>query len=519
MKFDINNLENSGSDVDVVNKIANKIYNKFIAGKDFGQSHRIEKDLRCLVENDMAFVVDGEDDLYSSSLSRYRVCCKFMTKYNKKLLKRKRESTLQFEYGASRRYADDDPKIAELVDCSLANGTYYVKLDDKNNFAVMNIWNSNKDDPYMIGYEMFIIGKKKEKYKKKFLKLYDEYNAIKERKKTERILYSDGDATKIAIFKSFDDIVIKDKESILKYIDNWIRNIPVYYKKYHCIPKLSVLIDGVPGSGKSTFYRALAKLLGISDVMCIKPDFFSPHERRYNRRYGVKEYIVAIDDIDCICGARAGDDDEEDDIGEKKDIYADYKARMKSMGKTDEEIAEGIERKKKMAEIAAAEAAKEKNAILSNLLAYLDNPDTFYYKAEDGLYYPVQVVVATTNHKERLDSAVKRAGRFDLQFEMGYFDMTLAKELCSKYDLTIEDVLPPEVINVENFVIRPSKLEALCKQNIDKRLKKGNGVDIGVDATYYEGDDLTDIKTASDSYTGGASQQNLRRYQFNGDND
>ena len=114
---------------------------------------------------------------------------------------------------------------------------------------------------------------------------------------------------------------------------------------------------------------------------------------------------------------------------------------------------------------------KENLEVLSNLLSFLDNPGTFFYKAKDGLYYPISIVVASTNYYDRLDDAVKRYGRFDLKIEMKDFGIDEAKEMCAVYDLTLEDVLPNKVENKKDFTISPAHLQALCLENIDKGLK------------------------------------------------
>ena len=111
----------------------------------------------------------------------------------------------------------------------------------------------------------------------------------------------------------------------------------------------------------------------------------------------------------------------------------------------------------------------DNDKVLSKLLAFLDNPKTFYFKAKDGTYYPVSIIVATTNYIDKLDDAVKRFGRFDLQIEMVDFDEKYAEDFCNLYDLHLSDVVDDIP---KDFTISPAKLQALCMENIDKALKK-----------------------------------------------
>ena len=234
-------------------------------------------------------------------------------------------------------------------------------------------------------------------------------------------MYSDRRPSKTVTFKSFDQMVLRNKEKILKYIDNWVSNIPKY-NKYGISPKLSILLYGEPGTGKSTFSKALAKYLDIECCTSISPDYFSASpsgSKKYLHSYCPT--IYTIDDIDCVCHSRKSD------------------------------------------------KSRENNSTLSSLLEFLDNPETFYYKAKDGFYYPISIVVASTNYIDKLDPAVKRHGRFDLKIEMNSFNKKEAEEMCALYDLKLSDVYDKPID--KDFTISPSYLQALCLENIDSSLK------------------------------------------------
>ena len=359
----------------------------------------------------------------------YYLACKFMQKKNKSL-KKHRKKLEKYEFGGEEnKCAKNDPKLLNLPKYSMENGKDYSTIGESE-YAVLEI-KTDDDDPYYTRWDLYFIGKKWKKWKDAYYKMLDKYKSIQEKKKSGRICYPDGRSYPTAIFKPFSQVIFKDKENVIKYIDNWVNNIPIYYGEYKMVSKLSILLYGEPGTGKSTFAKAVANYLGIETITSISPDYFysSNSESSFNRRSG-RNYssmfgnrcIYTIDDIDCVCHSRELSDD------------------------------------------------KENNSTMSNLLQFLDNPPTFFYKAKDGIHYPVTIVIATTNYMDKLDDAVKRYGRFDLKIEMVNFTKHEAEEMCNIYKLNILDLIPD--CTKEGWTISPSYLQAICLENIDKNLKK-----------------------------------------------
>lgn len=113
---------------------------------------------------------------------------------------------------------------------------------------------------------------------------------------------------------------------------------------------------------------------------------------------------------------------------------------------------------------------KDESEKLKYTLAFLDNPPTGTITANDGKFYNASIVVATTNNYEKLDPALKRYGRFDLKIELKDFDLEDAREMCKLYHLKLEDIIDEDYLT-DDFTIQPSKLQALCLENINIKMK------------------------------------------------
>lgn len=408
--------------------IAECIMNDYVCSLEESKSDSIIHKLPLLADNNLACKLSGSEYLDISYVSTYRVFSKFITKYNKSL-KQHRRTAMKDEYGSVGTVkAKTDSRISELTKYALEAGTYFAEI--KEGEYLVFIVNFDEKDEYCVNYTIWFVGEQWRKTRNKFLKKLDEYKKIKKEEKNEMICYTNGNPAIPTVFKPFDKVVFSDKKKIMKYIDNFINNIPQYYS-YGITPKLSIIIHGKPGTGKSTFAKALANYMKIDTVTSVSADYFrssplEPDGGRYGRRYGVNRYgrtVYVLDDIDCICKSREEDTSQEN----------------------------------------------AKNT--ANLLSFLDNPPTIDFVANDGISYPIAVVVATTNYYDKLDSAVKRAGRFDLTIEMKEFGITEAEEMCNIYNLSLDDVFENQEYKKKDFVVSPSKLQAMCLENIDKALK------------------------------------------------
>ena len=365
-----------------------------------------------LVENRKAVRIKKSDDVYSrgrmffSSAASYYFC---------QLDKKARKNLIYIQHV---NYPHIKKKYKKILNRSLRAGIYHYQLDKKN-FVVLHIDNDDYLYDSKITTTMYFIGPKAVKLSNEFSEF-----EIKLRLKVTNAALSDkvisistgGMSETDVSFKDFSQMIFNDQNRILEYIDNWKRNIPLYYDEYKIIPKLSILIYGTPGTGKSTFYQALTKYLGLHECFVITDMMNGRNLKRYEL-----DGPVAIDDIDTFSVSRTKDE------------------------------------------------SSENQTIVREILGFLDRPPTFDYDV-DGTLYPISVIIATTNYIDKLDPAIKRSGRFDLKIEMTNFDYSQAKQFCQLYNIDIDTII--DGINKDTFDICPAELQALCVENIDKRLKE-----------------------------------------------
>lgn len=193
--------------------------------------------------------------------------------------------------------------------------------------------------------------------------------------------------------RSFDSVSIDpaDIKRIKAMLDNFLENEEWYFTRG--VPyKFGIFIDGAPGTGKSTLVKAIASYLDrdlyFLTPECAKKDEFmleavsNFNDRRRRQRFGIL-------------------------VMEELDTFSNLLNREKS---------ENVENN------------------MSSFLSILDGtltPDNFIF-------------IATTNHADRIDPALKRPGRFDLHITT----KVLTLELFCKMISTLYSV-DAEVVNAD----------------------------------------------------------------------
>lgn len=298
--------------------------------------------------------------------------------------------------------------------------------------------------------------------------LDDNKSDIKKKKRNDVLKWSVADKTGIVDGKcksnrNFSEMFFEDKSKFMNLI-NKFKNKEFYPKHINADPKLGIILYGPPGTGKSFFVLCLANELDrqIVNVDMSQIKTCKQFDEMLSKLI-LKNTILFMDEIDCVIGvikSRTSNtngslEDDRNDIVDKE---------LESLMNLYINTADIEHKKELLNKIEDHKKQTREQLTLSHILQKLDG----IYDTSD------RVIVACTNHIDKIDPALLRPGRLGIKIHMDYCTKdTIVNIICHYLSITDEQTI--KLLKKQNYKDKMTPSELI--QNIQMTIINDESID------------------------------------------
>jgi DNA replication protein DnaC len=253
-------------------------------------------------------------------------------------------------------------------------------------------------------------------------------------------MYDLKDVGNICEKKTFDTLFYTQKDELIRLLEKFKTNT-LYPAHIPMDNKLGILLYGPPGTGKTGTISAIANYLernltvvNFSEISKCEDLDKALDPKRY------KETIFVFDEFDCLLDVIANKKD-------KEDAKTDWGAALMA--------AEGDERKEILNMMRQGRQVASQSVNIAYLLQKLDG-----LESAEG-----RIIIATTNHPDKINPALLRPGRFDLKLCLGNCTQDMYGKILENYYRDERDVYKRVVkAGIQDYKYSPLEIMNLAMQ-------------------------------------------------------